>query len=103
MTLIQNPTTKSAAETMLEQHEQLSGNALESLRQATLQTFAQFWRGPVPPADLLAAMGTNAVAAFEQHARAVGFLLASGVVLAPEDYTSPLAYTAHQDGTITLD
>jgi len=74
--------------------------ALENLKITAITAFHLLWDNP---AETLAVMGTNAVAAFEQHARTVQYLLASGVEMKPSDYTPPVAYTAHEDGTITLD
>lgn len=96
-------TQPDAAEQVLIQSEDEATRALETLRLATINAFQRFWNGPVPTADLLAKLGTRAAASFQAHAAAVQFLLSQGVELAPPDYTPPVAYTAHQDGTITLD
>lgn len=53
--------------------------------------------------EMAAALGSNANAAFEEHAATVAFLLAREPgILAPDDYTPPQAYTLNQDGTLTL-
>lgn len=99
--LFQLPSPTPAQVLLLDQSASLD-NALNTIHMHTVQSFREFWRGDVPPADLLAELGTNAVRAFQAHAAAVTFLVANGVTLAPEDCVPPLPYTAHQDGTITL-
>ena len=69
---------------------------------ATVASFREFWRGDVPPAELLERLGTNAGKAFAAHRSAVTFLVSNGITLEPEDYIPPLAYTVHEDGSITL-
>jgi hypothetical protein len=103
MNLIPTPTTPPPAELALMQTQSESDQALHTLRAATISGFRRFWFGPVPAADMLAVMGVNACAAFDAHAATVGFVLARGLEIDPdEDYTPPLAYTRHEDGTITL-
>lgn len=103
MNLIANPVTIPPAQSALAVAEQASKHALETLRAVCVQTFCSVWHNPnVTPAEMLAAMGTNAAAAFDQHARTVQYLLASGVTLDAADCTPPLAYTIHEDGSITL-
>jgi hypothetical protein len=102
MQLIETPTVPGAAERILQQSEARVRTALEVLRAATVETFRAFWHGPVPPADLLAVMGTRAAAAFAAHAAAVQLLQDRGVEIAPEETTAPLPFTVNEDGSITL-
>ncbi len=91
------------AQALLLEHSARLDHALNMVHVHTVQSFREFWHGSVPPADLLAELGTNAVRAFQAHAAAVTFLAANGVTIAPEDCVPPLAYTVHENGTITLD
>ena len=103
MQLIENPITIPPAHLALKQAESQAAHALNLLTIACVESFRRLWHNPnVTPAEMLAAMGTNAAAAFEQHARTVQYLLASGVTLDAADYTPPLAYTINDDGSITL-
>lgn len=102
MNLIPNPTVISPAEAAVAQIGERAATALTALKSATIESFNGLWSDPDTVADKLAVMGVNAVASFQQHARTVEFLLASGVEMDPADYTPPRAYTAHADGTITL-
>lgn len=99
--LFQLPSPTPAQELLLNQSSRLD-NVLNTIHMHTVQSFREFWYGAVPPAALLAELGTNAVRAFQAHAAAVTFLVANGVTLTPEDCVPPLAYTAHEDGSITL-
>ena len=103
MNLIQTPVEIPLAQQILRRHESSAASALNILHITTVTTFREFWKDRETAEALLAEIGTNAVAAFAQHSAAVQFLLASGVTLAPADYVPPFAFTAHQDGTITLD
>ena len=102
MNLIQNPTIPSAAESHVARTAQIANQALLNLKSECVETFRRLWYSDISPQDQLAVMGTNAVAAFTQHANTIMFLLQSGIGMNPADYTPPLAYTAHEDGTITI-
>ena len=102
MNLIPNPTLISPAEAAVARIGERAALALTALKSATVESFNALWSDPDAVADKLAIMGINAVASFQQHARTVEFLLASGVEMDPSEYTPPLAYTANKDGTITL-
>lgn len=95
--------TVSPAEASLRESERISNNALLNLKDAAIHSFRSFWRGSVPPAIQLHALGANAVAMFEAHARTVQYLLSMGVEMDPADYTPPLPYHANEDGRIFLD
>ncbi len=101
MTLI-TLTQPTAAESLLLAHSERMEATINTVHMATVASFREFWRGDVPPAELLQRLGTNAGKAFSAHRSAVTFLLSNGVTLDPEDYIPPLAYTAHEDGSITL-
>jgi len=102
--LIENPTVPQIGEPEVLRMTEIRNAALENLKLTAVTAFRILWTdNPELRAPILAVMGTNAVAAFEQHARTVQYLLASGVEMDPADYTPPVAYTAHEDGTITLD
>ncbi len=77
---------------------------LLSLLQSTQREFDSLWHNPkATPAEQLAVRGNRAVAGFQLHAAAVALCQQAGIQY---DYTKlvpPLEYTAHQDGTITLD
>jgi hypothetical protein len=95
-------TQPTPAELLLIAHSERMDQTINAVHMATVESFREFWRGDVPPAELLARLGTNAAKAFAAHNSAITFLLANGIVLDPDDYTPPLAYTIHIDGTITL-
>ena len=103
MNLIQNPTVISPAESVVARISERAAEELTNLKSATVASFLDFWEDPETVADKLAVMGTKAVASFQQHARTVQFLLESGIEMDPSEYTPPIAYTPHEDGTITLD
>ena len=100
---IETPTIISAEEAAVLAMRQESIAALEGLKSAAISVFKRLWDEPPSRAGKLAVMGTKAVAKFQQHARTIQYLLESGVEMDPEDYTPPVPYTAHEDGTITLD
>lgn len=103
MNLIQNPTTITPAEQILLAQTARSNDSLDLLRIAAVTSFRELWYHPeVTAEEQLAVMGTNAVAAFTTHGRTVQFLLESGIEIASEDYTPPVGYTPHPDGTITV-
>lgn len=103
MNLIDSPTIVSAAEASVIGMQQDAKSGLDGLKSAAVSAFRRLWGDSESRAAKLAVMGTNAVAAFEQHARTVQYLLASGVEMDPADYTPPVDYMAHNDGTITLE
>lgn len=92
----------TAAESILMVQSERLENTVNAVRIATVDSFREFWHGPVPPAELLERLGTNAGKAFAAHKSAVAFLFANGVTLEPADYMPPLTYTTHDDGSITL-
>jgi hypothetical protein len=95
-------TPPTPAESLLLAQSERLDSAINIVHMATVESFREFWHGDVTPAELLQRLGTNAVKAFETHASAVAFLIANGVTLEPEDYMPPVAYTEHDDGSITL-
>ncbi len=99
--LFQLPSPTPAQELLLNQSSRLD-NVLNTIHMHTVQSFREFWRGDVPPAELLERLGTNAGKAFAAHKSAVAFLFANGVTLETADYMPPLTYTTHEDGSITL-
>ena len=101
MKLIASKTEPSAAEILLQNMEESSARVLESLRQITVESFDALWNCGCT-SEMLTLMGANAVNAFDQHARTVSFLLQSGVEMDPSEYTPPMGYIEHEDGTITL-
>ena len=103
MSIIANPTQPSDAEVVLLEIENSMLAVQGQLHGTVVNSFNKFWHGSVPPADLFAAMGSNAVPTFQKHAAAVQCLLTLGAPITPDSYTPPLACTPHADGTITLD
>jgi hypothetical protein len=101
MNLLATKTEPSSSELAVIAIEQKSASALEQLRLTTVEAFDSLWNCG-RTAEMLQLMGSNAVSAFQQHARTVQFLLESGVQLDPSEYTPPAEYKAHEDGTITL-
>lgn len=78
--------------------------AIERFRDAQIKEFREFWNQPRQDIiDQLAIRGNKAIDAFTMHAQSVAFVIAQGIDYPSADYTPPFAYTAHQDGTITLD
>ena len=103
MNLVNNPTVTSAAEASVIRMQQEATAAMESLRNATVEAFRNLWGDLASTQAKLDVIGTGCVGAFLQHERSVIYLLTSGIALDPADYTPPVAYKAHEDGTITLD
>lgn len=95
-------TPPTAAELLLVSHSERMDRIINDVHMATVASFREFWHGPVPPAELLARLGTNAAKAFAAHSSAITFLLANEVSVHPDDYLPPLAYTIHDNGTVTL-
>jgi hypothetical protein len=55
------------------------------------------------PAEILAALGTEAGGIFDDSAALVGFLLGTGrVAMEPAEYQAPREFTRKDDGTVTL-
>jgi hypothetical protein len=83
---------------------QRSAHTLRMLRGNLHSTFQAIWFPPrmTTTEKMLAALGTNAGKAFDQHALGIQLLLAAGVEIPADEYTPPVAYTRHDDGTITL-
>ena len=84
-----------------------------SLLKQSIATVASNWlniweNSEISPADMLAAMGTEAVsifqssAAFTQAIYDIGQLMTPPVELDPKYLSAALPYEAHADGTITL-
>ncbi len=101
-----------------------SGNAaLSTMADSTARSLAVVWQSnEYTPAEALAAMGDKAVAIFQQHAAAVQYLWTDAARRAAfiaalqrhnvaftisqngaPVFTAMRPYTAHGDGTITLD
>jgi hypothetical protein len=104
MKLIQTrPPALQPAFRMLARMEATSTRATDILEQSAKITFDGIWNNPdATPAVMLAAMGTEAVGGFAAHYHTVLALRAAGKDTSAYD-TPPLSYTAHADGTITLD
>lgn len=86
----------------LSQMEAMSTKATNLLEQSAEATFNGIWNNPdVTPAEMLAVMGNRAKEGFTAHYYAVLALRAVGKDTSAYD-TPPLAYTVHDDGTITL-
>lgn len=105
MELVPNPTTPPRAEIALNAIQTRRDAVLNELRHATIESFHNVWNNKdgIPPAEILACMGTSAVAAFQEHATTVEYLALRGLEIEPADCMPPLAFTGHGDGTITLD
>ena len=85
---------------MQEVHDLDLADRAEKARKA----FNLLWRNEAAtPAEIAAALGTNAAAVFARHAATVQYLLTqSPGVLAPEDYTPPIPYRLETDGSLTI-
>lgn len=94
----------TAVQASLASMQALRTDGLQQLADATRRAFRLMWHNPdATPAQMAAALGTNAAAAFARHAATVQFLLSQRPgILAPEDYTPPLAYQLENDGSLTL-
>jgi len=70
--------------------------------------FERLWRSPdATPQQILAKIGPRALEVFQRGGDAITFILGvhSGrpiATMTPDEYTPPLSYTVHGDGTITL-
>jgi hypothetical protein len=98
------PLTLTAPQEALLTIQQLNSEGLQELAEKTKRAFALFWHNErATRAEMAAAIGPNAGAAFAAHAATVQFLLSQDAsLLSPADYTPPQAYTINQDGTISL-
>lgn len=102
MTPIFTPQSDAAAD-VASTLDRLRSSGLQSLKESTVASFRAFWFNPdVTPAQILEKLGTIAARAFEDHAATVAFLLGRGVEMDPSEYTPPVQYTTHEDGTITI-
>lgn len=91
-------------ERLLKNQESLINRALNLLLEATTKSFDAVWENSErTPAQMIAAQGTAAVANFQDHARAVAYLMQSGIDVPAKYQAAPQPYTAHENGTITLD
>jgi hypothetical protein len=102
--LTQNKITYSShAQRVVDMADLRTRQALERFRDAQITEFKKFWNQPRQDIiDQLAIRGDKAVEAFTLHANSVAFVIAQGIAYDPADFTPPLEYTAHDDGTITL-
>jgi hypothetical protein len=70
--------------------------------------FDRLWKSPdATPQEILAKIGPRAIELFQRGGDAVAFVLGvhTGRPIAsmePSEYTPPVPYTVHPDGTITL-
>lgn len=70
--------------------------------------FERLWHSTdAPPAQILAKLGPLALDIFLRGGDAVAFILGATTgrpiaSMEPEEYTPPIAYTVHNDGSITL-
>lgn len=103
MNLILLPSLSPAQEALLTM-QQLHSEGLAELANKTKRAFDLMWHNErATPAEMAAALGTNAAACFAAHATTVAFILAADAsLLAPADYTPPMDYTLNQDGTLTI-
>lgn len=94
------PPAKAAALEILATIPRTGAAMLEGHRSC----FGLLWSNPnATPAEILAELGTDAAAVFQRGADLVEFLITKGIAsMDPAEYTPPQAYTAHQDGTVTL-
>ena len=84
----------------------MSFQSLTKLRREANQFFRWVWYNKddgCSPKEMIAAMGTNAVSNFTLHYLIIQAIKASGVEVPESEYTPPLAYTKHDDGSITID
>lgn len=104
MNLVTQSQLTAAQVELLETQKEID-HAFEVMKLAVVRSFHRVWNNNngVSRADMLAGLGTNAVACFTAHAAAVAFLMSQGVTLDPVDITPPVAFTFHNDGTVTLD
>jgi hypothetical protein len=104
MNSILPPENRSIERQFLEIEERKKTKSLDALLASCTSTFDSVWNNPHrTPAQMIAAQGTKAKANFEDHARTVIYLLGMGVAVPAKYQAAPLPYTAHDDGTITLD
>jgi len=85
--------------------ERLSNATLNLAAKNTKAVFDAIWNNPDPectPARMFEEMGTHAVANLTSHYHMCQALAAAGYDVSAYS-TPPVKYTAHQDGTITLD
>lgn len=82
----------------------INAGSLQAFANAARLAFQTFWNNPhATPQEMAAALGTNAASAFQLHAEAVAFILnRNPSLLAPADYTPPLPYTLHADGSLQI-
>lgn len=98
-------TPPDPAEQELIRHKQAADYALNAIHIAAVESFREFWYGPVAPELKLAKLDTHAATWFTRHQLTVQYLLAMGEPLQPQDYTPPAdkPFTRHDDGRITFD
>lgn len=89
-----------AAVDLLKDRRELAVAIVEGQR----RLFDRLWKSPdAKPEDILRELGTDASAFFTEGGLLVEFLMATKTVrLSEADYAPPVAYTAHDDGTVTL-
>ena len=99
-----NPPQLTPAEQVLLLMQQTDEEVLSFAAIKAREAFNSFWRNPsVTPAEIAAALGTNAAAVFSRHAATVQFLLSQKPdILSPEDYTPPIPYRLETDGSLTI-
>ena len=82
--------------------QRIAKRGMDTLEETTKATFDLTWNNPdATPKQMLAGMGSKAVENFMVHHANVLALRAGGRDTSAYD-TPLLPYTAHQDGTITL-
>jgi len=70
--------------------------------------FDRLWKSPdATPQEILAKVGPRALELFQRGGDAVAFVLGATTgrpiaSMEPAEYTPPVAYTVHPDGTITI-
>jgi hypothetical protein len=98
------PADERAAREILQQMTQAGVDFVNSHQWC----FQRLWHSTdATPEQILAKIGTRAVELFQRGGDGVEFVLGvhSGrpiATMTPDEYTPPLEYTAHADGTITL-
>lgn len=76
---------------------------IQQVHMSTVLSFRKTWKDKETARAMLQLYGANAKKAFIIHSLAVQLLEAAGVTLPDDAKIPPFKYTAHSDGTITLD
>lgn len=96
---------KRAAREILQRMSSAAADLLASHQ----EMYRRLWYSTdATPAEILAEIGTRGGEVFLRGGDVVGFLLGAGTgrpvaSMETNEYTPPVAYTIHSDGTVTLD